>query len=281
MHLFLKRFFKNVNSLVKTQQIFCEHFNIAHPRSHNTTQLWVKNIRMSASALKKRNHHAVCIQCDRHSKLRLRQSFIRSTRRSAGRHSVTLAISDGSMRRILHKDLNFHPYKIVVMQELSDYDVVNCSIAAKRLIGILSDVIIRTSQMKHTSTNMTVSTNRIFTTGQRKIHSSPINGSLAVHIRLVWSGKLRSHRPLFLWRWRWACSYSHICSLGWNVIELHHTRTKSSWNWALNHMVPARWHNCPYNKIIHGGHSRHVSGACYFTALWAYMGCRPRHSWSG
>jgi hypothetical protein len=33
---------------------------------------------------------------------------------------------------------------------------------------------------------------------------------------------------------------SHICSLCWNITELPHTRTESSWNWALDHMVPAR-----------------------------------------
>jgi hypothetical protein len=54
---------------------------------------------------------------------------------------------------------------------------------------------------------------------------------------LVWSGKLQGHRPLFLLRRRWACSYSHICSLFWNVMELPHTRTELSWSCALDHMV--------------------------------------------
>jgi hypothetical protein len=43
---------------------------------------------------------------------------------------------------------------------------------------------------------------------------------------LVWSGKLRRHR-----RRRWACSYSHICSLRWNVTVLPHTRTELSTIW--------------------------------------------------
>jgi hypothetical protein len=43
----------------------------------------------------------------------VRQSVIRSPRWSARRHSVALGISDRSMRRILQKDLNFHPSKIV------------------------------------------------------------------------------------------------------------------------------------------------------------------------
>jgi hypothetical protein len=66
------------------------------------------------------------------------------------------------------------------------------------------------------------------------------------------SGKLGSHGPLFPWRRRWAYNYSHICSLCWNVTELLHTRTESSWNSVLDHMVPAIWCNCPYSESIHG-----------------------------
>jgi hypothetical protein len=46
------------------------------------------------------------------------------------------------MRRILHKDLNFHLYKMVVVMELSDRDMANRSTVAERLIGILSDDVI-------------------------------------------------------------------------------------------------------------------------------------------
>jgi hypothetical protein len=46
------------------------------------------------------------------------------------------------VRRILHKDLNSHPYKIVDVQELSDGDMANRSRVAERLIGNLSDDVI-------------------------------------------------------------------------------------------------------------------------------------------
>jgi hypothetical protein len=45
-----------VVTVVKTQRIFCKHFNIAHHRKipcHNTVQLWLENFRTDASALKK------------------------------------------------------------------------------------------------------------------------------------------------------------------------------------------------------------------------------------
>jgi hypothetical protein len=55
----------------------------------------------------------------------VRQSFIRNPRRSTRRHFVTLGMSDSSVRRNLPKDLNFHPYKMVEVQELSDRNMAN------------------------------------------------------------------------------------------------------------------------------------------------------------
>jgi hypothetical protein len=95
---------------------------------------------MSASALKKKPSGSVCTMQLPQNAEAVRQSFTRSPRRSPKRHSVALGISDCNMR-ILHKDLNFQPYKMVV-QELSDCDMANCSTVAKRFIGILSDNVI-------------------------------------------------------------------------------------------------------------------------------------------
>ena len=47
---------------------------------------------------------------------------LRSRRRSARRHALALRLKEFSVRRILHKDLHYHPYKIQVAQELSERD---------------------------------------------------------------------------------------------------------------------------------------------------------------
>jgi hypothetical protein len=62
----------------------------------------------------------------------VRQSFVRSPRRSTRRYFVALGISDRNVRRILHTDLNFHPYKMVLVQELSDRNMANRSAEAER-----------------------------------------------------------------------------------------------------------------------------------------------------
>ena len=58
----------------------------------------------------------------------VRPSLERSPRRSTVRHSKTLGLSESSVRRILHLDLHFHPYKIQVVQKLEEGD------EAKRLV---------------------------------------------------------------------------------------------------------------------------------------------------
>ena len=50
---------------------------------------------------------------------RVRIALQRSPRRSVRRHSQLLNWSDRSVRRILHHDLHFQPYKLQIVQELT------------------------------------------------------------------------------------------------------------------------------------------------------------------
>jgi hypothetical protein len=65
-----------------------------------------------------------------------------SPRHSDRRHSVALGISNCSVRRILHKDLNFHLYKMVMVQELSNHDMANHSTVVEHMVRILFDDVI-------------------------------------------------------------------------------------------------------------------------------------------
>lgn len=51
----------------------------------------------------------------------VRVSVLRSPRRSARKHAA-LRLSDRFVRRIMHDDLHFHPYKLATVQELSEHD---------------------------------------------------------------------------------------------------------------------------------------------------------------
>ncbi len=49
---------------------------------------------------------------------RVRQRMEGSPSRSARMHARNLNVSDRTLRRILHEDLNFHPYRIMYAQQL-------------------------------------------------------------------------------------------------------------------------------------------------------------------
>ena len=118
----VETYFKNNDSVVVTQHIFHQHFNIHRNDtvpSHNTVLLWVRNFRETASAAKRKPP-------ERQPSLRtpeniehVRQAFVRSPWRSASRNAVAFRMSDRTVRRILHKDLNYHPYKIVMVQAIN------------------------------------------------------------------------------------------------------------------------------------------------------------------
>ena len=69
----------------------------------------------------------------------LRQSVIRSPRRSASQHAAALGMSDRSARRMLHLDLHFHPYKFAVVQELSELYLQKRRECAQSILNILND----------------------------------------------------------------------------------------------------------------------------------------------
>ena len=50
----------------------------------------------------------------------LRTSILQSPRRYACKHASTLGLSDRSVRRIRHNDPHCHPYKMAIVQELSE-----------------------------------------------------------------------------------------------------------------------------------------------------------------
>ncbi|KAF2893489.1 hypothetical protein ILUMI_12684 [Ignelater luminosus] len=61
----------------------------------------------------------------------VRASMLRSPRRSARKHASALRLSDRSVRRILRDDLHFHPYKMAIVQELSERKKQNRSFQEK------------------------------------------------------------------------------------------------------------------------------------------------------
>jgi hypothetical protein len=90
--------------------------------SKHAIKTWIKNFAETGSALKKKltrwlrsartsqNIEAVSI------------SVLRSPRRSVLKLAAVVRLSREGVRRILHVDLKFHPYKLQIVQELKEND---------------------------------------------------------------------------------------------------------------------------------------------------------------
>jgi len=108
----LVTYLKNNDSAVLTQRIFRRHFNINRKNSapsRNTVLLWVRNLRETASAPKRKPPGKEPSIRTPEDFERLCQAFVRNPHRSASRNAIALRISDHTERRILREDLNFHP----------------------------------------------------------------------------------------------------------------------------------------------------------------------------
>jgi transposase len=122
----VETYFKN-DSVVLTQQIFGQHFNVPRNNSvpsRNTVLLWVRNCRETASAAKSKPPGREPSLKTPENIQQMRQASVRYPRWSASRNAIALRISDRTVRRILREGLNFHSYKMVMVQAINDQDTV-------------------------------------------------------------------------------------------------------------------------------------------------------------
>jgi len=81
----------------------------------------------------------------------VRRSVIESPRRSTRRRASILGLSRRSLQRILHGELNFHLYKIMIVQKLLPSHYVQCRLFCERMFEIIAsdDVILMMSDEAH------------------------------------------------------------------------------------------------------------------------------------
>lgn len=120
----VEAYLSNGNSVITAQRQFRNRFNLAPLApvpNHKSIADWVKCFRETGSVVKKRPVGARPIRSPENIEA-VRQSIAQSPQRSARKHAAALGLSSRSVRRILHDDLHFHPYKLVIGQELSERD---------------------------------------------------------------------------------------------------------------------------------------------------------------
>ena len=111
--------------MIAAERQFRTHFGIRqHGRVPNrkTILLWIRNFRHTSSALKRKSPgrpHGIQAP---ETITTVRRDVTTSPQRSAAKHALALGVSNRSVQRILHLDLKFHPYKIMMVQELQERD---------------------------------------------------------------------------------------------------------------------------------------------------------------
>jgi hypothetical protein len=124
----VKAFYKNGDSFVITQREFRRGFGIHRNRavpSAHAIKPWVRNFKATGSALKKKGGSVKTVRTPENIAV-VKEASGRSPHRSARCHPASLGLCEASVRRILHKDLRFYPYKIQVTHALlHERDYVN------------------------------------------------------------------------------------------------------------------------------------------------------------
>ena len=121
----VEQFVKNGESVVATQRSFRRHFSLNRHDpvpTGKTIRRWVSNFWQTSSALYRRRSGRPRTRTAEENVTAVADSIEQSPRRSLRKHAFALHMSATSVHRILHRSLHMHPYKIMVVQELSESD---------------------------------------------------------------------------------------------------------------------------------------------------------------
>jgi len=199
---------------------------------------------------------------------KMRVAIVKSPRCSVRRHSTAIGLSDHSVQRILHKDLNFHPYKIALVQDFNDRDMANHRISSEQLLEVLNDdgVIsthLMTDEAHFHLSGYVVKQNYHYWAPENPqgLHQCPLRSE-----RLTFWGGIASFGvlgPHFFENNAGAAvtvTSEHYVAMLCNFCEPE----MSSWDRSFISMVSARWSNSPHSKGINECSAGNVSTICHF-----------------
>ncbi|PNF22716.1 hypothetical protein B7P43_G07116 [Cryptotermes secundus] len=121
----IKMFSETDDSLEGAQREFHRFFKLGrHGRvpSKHTIKTWVQNFEETGSALKKKPTGRPRSVRTQQNIETVRVLVLQSPRRSVRKQAAAVRVSRESVRRILRFDLNFHPYKLQIVQQLKEND---------------------------------------------------------------------------------------------------------------------------------------------------------------
>jgi hypothetical protein len=115
-----------------------------------TILLWISNLWATGSTLKRKSPGRPRTVRTPENVEAVRASIQQSAKRSARKHAMALGISSWSLGRILHADLQLHPYKMMLPQELNERDHANRrAISAEILEQVRAAAVLLSSDEEH------------------------------------------------------------------------------------------------------------------------------------
>lgn len=148
------RFLVNGESVVQTQRDFRRKYATTHRGvipTRNVILRWVKNFKETGSVMKKRRGGDRTARTPENVE-RVRLAALQSPNRSVRLRAANLNLSQTTVRRILKVDLHFHPYKMVICQQLLPGDHNQRKMFCERMSSVLDDnenVVLFTSDEAH------------------------------------------------------------------------------------------------------------------------------------
>jgi hypothetical protein len=196
------------------QHLFHTHFGVGwHGRVPNrkTILLWAGNFRETGSSLKQKlsgRPHSIWTP----DNIAAVRQAITAPRRSAIKYALALGISDRSVRRILLTDLKYHPYKMMIVQELRECDWLSRQASCEAILENVpadADVLSSYEAYFHLSGCVNKQNFRYWATDNpRQLQERPLHSECVT----VWCGiaKFGIIGPYFLWRRTHSDSYTPL-----------------------------------------------------------------------
>ncbi len=118
--------FKCGESYVRTTHTFYKHFfnsaSYTSISSRNSLNSWVKNFRKKGTTMKLKPHRLQkSVRMLENNELAC-QAFQNSPTRSQWKHASNLHLKQSTIHRILLRNLNYDPYKLLMMQQFQSSD---------------------------------------------------------------------------------------------------------------------------------------------------------------
>lgn len=138
----VEQFFRNSDSVGTVQRLFRRQFNVERRGAipdRNTILRWVEAFRTTGSVMKRKPPGLPRSVRTPDNVERVRRAVVVSPQRSTRRQTSALGMSRRSLQRILHDNLKFHPYKIMIVQQLTQRDFAQRREFCARMRAIFAD----------------------------------------------------------------------------------------------------------------------------------------------